>query len=44
MEHIRYRVGLGERVLFWHDEWVGDWPLPLQLPEISIVPNKDTRI
>ena len=25
--HIRYKIGFGEDVLFWLDDWVGDRPL-----------------
>lgn len=27
MDEVRYRVGSGERILFWLDRWVGDRPL-----------------
>lgn len=27
LDEVRYRVGSGERILFWLDRWLGDRPL-----------------
>ena len=32
--HIKYRVGSGEDVLFWLDNWVGDHPQAAQFPDL----------
>lgn len=31
---IRYRVGSGLKILFWHDKWVGDRPLVDWFPDL----------
>ena len=31
MENIKYKVGLGEKILFWKDRWVDDRTLGAQL-------------
>lgn len=31
---IRFRIGNGRKIFFWHDVWVGDSPLPTQFPEL----------
>jgi hypothetical protein len=40
--HVRYEVGDGSRVLFWHDVLCGNLPLKLLFPELfTIVCGKD---
>ena len=34
MEQIRYRVGTGDIILFWLDNWIGDRALAIQFPDI----------
>ena len=34
MMNIRYQVGSGEKILFWHDVWVGDRPLAAQFSDL----------
>lgn len=31
---VRYRVGMGDRVLFWPDTLIGDCPLAIQFPKL----------
>ena len=41
MENIRS----GEKVLFWHDRWLGEWPLARQFPDIfNCDLNKEARV
>jgi hypothetical protein len=35
--HVRYEVGDGSKVLFWHDVWCGDLPLKTLFPELFII-------
>ena len=32
--YIKYRVGSGEEVLFWLDNWVGDYLVAAQFPDL----------
>ena len=32
--NLKYRVGSGEKVMFWLDNWVGDRPLVVQFPNL----------
>ena len=34
MENIRYQTGLGVRILFWKDRWVGERALCAQFPDM----------
>lgn len=31
---IKYHVGSGQDIFFWHDLWVGDTPLSLHFPDL----------
>ena len=31
---MNYRVGMGEKILFWKDNWIGDRPLANQFPDL----------
>jgi hypothetical protein len=43
--HVRYEVGDGSRILFWHDVWCGDLPLKLLFPELfTIACGKETWV
>ena len=33
-KHIRFEVGVGDRVKFWTDQWCGDLPLHLSFPVV----------
>ena len=45
MENITYRVGSGEKVLFWRERLLGEWPLARQFPNIcNCALNKDARV
>lgn len=32
--HIRFKIGSGDKILFWHDVWVGDRSLADQFPRL----------
>lgn len=34
LDSIRFRVGSGDRILFWKDKWWGDSPLVYQFLEL----------
>ena len=36
MKHVRFRVGKGDKILFWINLWVGDFPLQSPLLNYSI--------
>jgi hypothetical protein len=43
--HVRYEVGDGSRILFWHDVWCGDLPFKLLFPKLfTIACGKDTWV
>ena len=33
-QHIRFEVGVGDRVKFWTDQWCGNLPLQLSFPVV----------
>lgn len=33
-QHIKFKVGNGERVLFWHDVWAADTLLAVCFPDL----------
>jgi hypothetical protein len=35
--HVRYEVGDGSKVLFWHDVWCGELPLKTLFPELFLI-------
>jgi len=42
---VRFEVGVGSHVTFWHDLWCGDRSLKQCFPVLfSIVRNKDARV
>jgi len=34
---VRYKVGDGSKVLFWHDVWCGELPLKVLFPELFTI-------
>jgi hypothetical protein len=43
--HVRYEVGDGSKVLFWHDMWCGKLPLKILFPELfTITCGKDAWV
>jgi hypothetical protein len=43
--HVRYEVGDGSKVLFWHDVWCGEQPLKNLFPELfTIACDKDVWV
>jgi hypothetical protein len=44
-QHLRYDIGDGTKVLFWHDVWRGNCPLKLTYPVLfKIACNKDAWV
>ena len=44
-QSIRYQVGNGENVSFWHDVWVGNNPLVIQFPDLyKCAKNRKARV
>lgn len=44
-KHIRYRVGKGDKSLFWTDLWVGDAPLVVSFPNLyNCASNQNTKV
>ena len=44
-KHIRFEVGVGDRVKFWTDQWCGDLPLHLSFPVVyGIAINRETFV
>ena len=42
---VRYEMGRGSMVLFWHDLWCGEQPLKFSFPELFIIACiKDTEV
>jgi hypothetical protein len=42
---VRYEMGRGSMVLFWHDLWCGEQPLKFSFPELFIIACfKDTGV
>jgi hypothetical protein len=37
VEHVRYEVGDGSKVLFWHDVWCGELPLKTLFQELCLI-------
>jgi len=37
VEHVRYEVGDGSKVLFWHDVWCGELPLKTLFSELFLI-------
>jgi hypothetical protein len=35
--HVRYELGDGFKVLFWHDVWYGELPLKVLFPELFTI-------
>jgi len=35
--HVRYEIGNGSKVLFWHDVWCGEIPLKTLFPELFLI-------
>jgi hypothetical protein len=35
--HVRYEIGNGSKVLFWHDMWCGEIPLKTFFPELFLI-------
>lgn len=45
MENIKYHIGLGERIIFWIDRWVGDRSLATQFPDLfKCVVDKEANV
>ena len=45
MKTITYRVGSGEKILFWKDNWIGARPLANQFPDLcSCVVDKNAKV
>ena len=43
--HVRFEVGDGSKVLFWHDVWCGEQPLKNIFPELfTIACRKDVWV
>jgi hypothetical protein len=34
---VRYEIGNGSKVLFWHDVWCGEIPLKTLFPELFLI-------
>ena len=34
-ERINYKVGNGQKISFWNDNWIGGAPLQHQLPDLT---------
>lgn len=32
--YVRYKVGSGTKIFFWHNVWIGDRALAIQFPEL----------
>ena len=44
-KHIRFKVGVGDRVKFWTNQWCGDLPLHLTFPVVyGIAINRETSV
>ena len=44
-QHIRFEVGVGDRVKFWTDQWCGDLPLHLSFPVVyEIAINREASV
>ena len=44
-KHIRFEVGMGDRVRFWTDQWCGDLPLHLSFPVVyGIAINREASV
>ena len=33
-QNIKYQVRSGEKILFWKDIWIGEWPLEKKFPDL----------
>jgi hypothetical protein len=38
--HVRYEIGNGSKVLFWHDVWCGEIPLKNLFPELFLIARR----
>jgi hypothetical protein len=44
-QHVRFDIGDGTKVLFWHEVWCGEHPLKLVYPDLfNIACNKDVWV
>ena len=44
-KHIRFKVGVGDRVKFWTDQWCGDLPPHLSFPVVyGIATNREASV
>ena len=44
-KHIRFEVGVGDRVKFWTDQWCGDFLLHLSFPVVyGIAINREASV
>eukprot|EP00268_Persea_americana_P042202 TRINITY_DN4223_c0_g5_i2.p1 TRINITY_DN4223_c0_g5~~TRINITY_DN4223_c0_g5_i2.p1 ORF type:complete len:117 (-),score=17.94 TRINITY_DN4223_c0_g5_i2:969-1319(-) len=45
MKNITYRGGMGEKILFWKYNWIGDRPLANQFPDLcSCAVDKEAKV
>lgn len=45
MGNIQYQIGLGEKILLWHDNWAVDHLLATQFPDLfNCVVDKDAKV
>jgi hypothetical protein len=38
--HVRYEIGNGSKVLFWHDVWCGEIPLKILFPDLFLIARR----
>ena len=44
-KHFSFMVGDGSRILFWHDKWIGEFPLKILYPQLFLcLANKEACI
>jgi hypothetical protein len=40
LQLVRYEIGNGSKVLFWHDVWCGEIPLKILFPELFLIARR----